>query len=66
MFAVLFTTEKPDMVTEKKNVTNFLGSAHLENSKQCKEDAQFVARVSSNLYVHFHCCSCSFSSILND
>ena len=46
----------------------FLGSASLENSKQRDKDAQFFATVSSNLHVdvHFHCSSCSFSSILTD
>ena len=46
-----------------RNSREFLGSASLENSKQCDEDVKFLATVSSNLHVdvHFHCSSCSFN-----
>ena len=59
------------MVLEKSKVSSVLSVRNSqrisrENSKQYEEDAQFLARVSSNLNTHFHSCSCSFSSILND
>ena len=37
-------------VLAARNSREFLGFARLENSKQCDEDAQFFAMVSSNQY----------------